>query len=338
MLTLNDSIEGIRKWISNKGRISRKTYWLYYLLPAFIFLLINSIIKYAGLLALWLLIVGTVKRFHDFNGGKGLLSGIVGFWGVALVIAVLAAIVPFLGAISGSGNSGMMNTAGMIIAIPMLAILLLPLFAGIKAGSPNENKYGPPPEPLTRASVMSVMALLAVLVIGLGAVQIARDFALREPGLIVAVDARDMAAARELLERGESPNQTNQRSTLVLAVALGYPVDHAMAALLLEHGADPNVTTDFGSDSLLQEAVRTQDLEAVQMLLEHGADPNHPNNPDVLWLAVRVGSVDIAKALLAKGANPQHRVDGRTPREWLEAYADDSGVRVTYDEMIALFE
>ena len=249
MLTLNDSIAGIRKWLSNKGRISRKTYWLYYLLPALIFLLIASIIEYAGLLTLWLIIVGTIKRFHDFNLGKDRIFAIGGFWVTAMVIVVLAAIVPFLGSISGSGNKAMLNTAGMIIAIPMLSILLLPLFAGIKAGTPGENKYGPPPAQLTLASVVPVVTLLGVLVIGLGAVQIVRDFALREPGLIVAVDSRDVAAVRTqdfeatqmLLEHGADPNDANNPGALLHAVQLG---DVNMVKALLAKGADPDQRFD----------------------------------------------------------------------------------------------
>ncbi len=170
-----------------------------------------------------------------------------------------------------------------------------------------------------------------------GAVQIAHYAATREPALIVAVESRDVALTRLLLERGANPNQTNRRGESPLSVALSYPVDHSVAALLLAHKANANVAHGAG-DMLLQEAVRTQDAEAVHMLLSHGADPNHPDNLGVLQLAVQIGDVNIVKALLAKGANPKYRFDGRTPREWLEAYAEDSGVRITYDEMIALFE
>jgi uncharacterized membrane protein YhaH (DUF805 family) len=338
MLTLNDSIDGLKKWISYEGRINRKTFWLCYVLPAVIFFALRLYLPYVGLISFALLLIGTVKRFHDFNVGKGFLGSVGGVWVAVMIVAVLAAVVLFFGGISGAGNKGMLEKAGMIVVIPMLAILLLPLFAGIKAGSPGENKYGPPPAPLTRASVMPLVAVLGVLVIGLGGMQIAREVAQREPALIVAVAGRDLEAVRELLESGADPNQVSRSGESALAEALSYTVYPEMAAMLLAHGADPNVAHDYTGDMVLQEAVRIKNFEVVQMLLEHGADPNHPNNQSVLWLAVRLGEVNIAKALLAKGANPQHREDGRTPREWLEAYKDDSGVRITYDEMIALLE
>jgi uncharacterized membrane protein YhaH (DUF805 family) len=338
MLTLTDSIDGLRNWISYVGRINRQTYWVYYLLPAFICLALATVIPFAGLAAFALIVIGTVKRFHDLNIGKVGLSGAVGVWVAVMVIAVLAAIVPFLGGISGSGNQGMIDAAAMTVAIPMFAILLLPLIGGIKAGAPGENKHGPPPAPFNSTGVVPVVALLGLVIIGSGAVQIARHVATREPELIVAVDARDVALTRQLLERGTDPNQTSRRGQFALSMSLNYPVNHSIAAMLLAHGANANVPHGTGGDMLLQEAVRTQDAEAVDMLLAHGADPNHPDNLAALNLAVQLGDVNIVKALLAKGANPEYRSDGRTPREWLEAYAEDSGVRITYDEMIALFE
>lgn len=338
MLTLNDSIEGIKKWLTYEGRINRQTFWLCYALPAVIFFALRLYLPYVGLISFALLLIGTVKRFHDFNVGKGFLGSVGGVWVAVMIVAVLAAVVPFLGSISGSGNRAMLETAGMIVIIPMLAILLLPLYAGVKVGSPGENKYGPPPVPLTLAGVVSVVVLLGLLIAGLGGMQIARDVALREPALFAAVAGRDLAAVRELLESGADPNQVSRSGESALAEALSYTVYPEMAAMLLAHGADPNVAHDNGGDMVLQEAVRIKNFEVVQMLLAHGADPNHPNNQVVLWLAVRLGDVETAKALLAKGANPQYREDGRTPREWLEAYSDDSGVKVTYDEMMALFE
>ncbi len=166
MLTLTDSIDGLRKWISFAGRINRQTYWVYYVLPALIFLALATVIPFAGLAALALICIGTVKRFHDFNIGMVGLSGAVGIWVAVIVIAIPVAIVPFLGGISGLGNRGMIETAAMIVAIPMFAIFLLPLIGGIKAGAPGENKHGPPPAPFNSADVMPVVALLGLVVIG----------------------------------------------------------------------------------------------------------------------------------------------------------------------------
>ena len=171
MLDLSESYEKTSRWISTKGRINRKEFWLLYMLPAAIVFVLGADLEFSGLIALWIFGAGLLKRMNDINVSRALIGGLVGSWWVVLIIAGVVAFVLFLGGISGAGNMDMLGTAALVIAVPMAAILLLPLFAGIKPGLPEENKHGPVPEPLSQARLVSSMVSTGLLAVALLAVQ-----------------------------------------------------------------------------------------------------------------------------------------------------------------------
>jgi uncharacterized membrane protein YhaH (DUF805 family) len=112
----------LRLYFSWHGRASRSTWWLFTFLPAITLnLILNGLNHHntpyhqeapalltiaVGALSTWIAIVGTIKRHHDRDA-----SG----W------FALIALIPILGGIWS-------------IAV-----------CGFKAGSPSDNRFGPPP-------------------------------------------------------------------------------------------------------------------------------------------------------------------------------------------------
>lgn len=89
-------------------------------------------------------------------------------------------------------------------------------------------------------------------------------------GLLMAVERRDHAMVRALLQAGAAPNGAPQRAPLHKAVGTG---DAAMVTLLLQAGADPDAT--MGSESALHNAARMGDVALVRALINAGASIDH---------------------------------------------------------------
>ena len=132
----------LRLWYSLAGRISRRTYWLNFLLPITGLLAIagvidslmgfvdqsGSAVAIVGLLVIWPAIVGEVKRFHDLGHSGWLLAGVYG-GGIAS---------NYLEALIGAG-------AAVVVALPFAIALFW--YYGLKIpffrGTPGPNQYGP---------------------------------------------------------------------------------------------------------------------------------------------------------------------------------------------------
>jgi ankyrin repeat protein len=118
-----------------------------------------------------------------------------------------------------------------------------------------------------------------------------------EAGLLAAVARRDVAAVRELLKSGASPNARDywQDSALLIAVRLD---DSELVQLLLDAGSLVDVKgrgyTPLGL------AARNNNLEILRLLLRAGADPDRKSDDGdfPLHSAVRAGHVGAVEALL----------------------------------------
>lgn len=158
------------------------------------------------------------------------------------------------------------------------------------------------------------------------------DLAIRDvrSELIVAIETRDHAGARAVLERGEDIGLDEGRpSGLATAALLG---DRTMVLLLLRFGSDPAATTD----SPLLEAVRSDEAEIVEILLRAGAEvPGQSSHEELFGGALRgANRVAIYDHLLAAGGDPaiclQVAVDARRPdlaERCLAAGADLAALR-----------
>lgn len=141
------------------------------------------------------------------------------------------------------------------------------------------------------------------------------DLALRDARseLIVAIETRDHAGAKAVLERGDDIGiDVGKPSALATAALLG---DRTMVLLLLQFGADPTATTD----SPLLEAVRSDEAGIVEILLRAGAQvPGQSSHEELFGGALRGANREaIYDHLLRAGGDPaiclRVAVDGQRP-------------------------
>lgn len=138
-------------WFSTKGRISRSTYWLKFVLPMACIQIGGAILDIGfglagpetmgpatvmtSLLVVWPGIVGLVKRLHDLD-----LPGsyVAAYYGGLITGALLLAIaIPVFG------------EGALILGIPLIFLVLMACWYGIKIcffpGTAGPNRYGPDP-------------------------------------------------------------------------------------------------------------------------------------------------------------------------------------------------
>ena len=142
---------GISLWFSTRGRISRSTYWLKFVLPLTGMQIVAAVLdvklgfddpdeigpvgRLLFLLILWPVMVSLVKRLHDLDHPGWFVAA---FYGGIFAGGVIAAIViPALGDVA------------LILGIPLLVLILMGFWYGIKIsffrGTIGPNRYGPDP-------------------------------------------------------------------------------------------------------------------------------------------------------------------------------------------------
>ncbi len=151
-------------YTSLKGRVSRKTFWLWFFVPWYIVSYIVSVLlsftpfssPWPGTGLFWLgITVGLVKRLHDRDkSGKQLLPYILMTWVVvpAMVVFVMAAIGPMTGGfpIDEEFESSFTGQAIAFVALyggivwSIWSIYLWSII-GFRRGTEGPNRYGPDP-------------------------------------------------------------------------------------------------------------------------------------------------------------------------------------------------
>jgi len=86
-----------------------------------------------------------------------------------------------------------------------------------------------------------------------------------------AVNRKDLAALKKVLQAGANPNIVMMDGTTVLHAAAGMG-QRQCVALLLEHGADPGIADNRGRTALYM-AVISEDSETLEELIKAGANP-----------------------------------------------------------------
>jgi len=124
-----------------------------------------------------------------------------------------------------------------------------------------------------------------------------------------AIERRDIAALRALLERRASPNpgawdrflHGDAPTPLVAAVDAG---SSEMVTLLLDAGAEVNANLHWGTALMVACARGSADLAKV--LLSHGAQVNlaRPGRSTPLEAAAHGSHVEVVELLLSRGADP----------------------------------
>ncbi|MCA3276690.1 MAG: DUF805 domain-containing protein [Roseomonas sp.] len=159
----------LAQWFSHKGRISRKTWWIFYcLLPICLLIVLSaaqqmikldvetphksSIGEYAmlavfyslGLVILWIGFAGLTKRWHDQNKS--------GWWAGLLFVPILSypLFLIFISLVDLNDFGGLDHRwIGAIFALtsllPFITLFGACAVAGFQPGTPGPNRFGPDP-------------------------------------------------------------------------------------------------------------------------------------------------------------------------------------------------
>ena len=142
---------GISLWFSTRGRISRSTYWLKFVLPLAGIQIVGTVLdgmlgfddpdelgpvgRLLLLLTLWPVMVSLVKRLHDLDHPGWFVGAFFG--GIFAVMVIAAQVIPAPGHVA------------LMLAIPLLVLILMGFWCGIKIsffrGTIGPNRYGPDP-------------------------------------------------------------------------------------------------------------------------------------------------------------------------------------------------
>jgi ankyrin repeat protein len=352
--------QGFTKWISPAGRIGRTGYWLAYVFPVFVvlaFLLSGSEFLVSmweasnGWLALpliWILLVGNVKRIRDLKLPVLATGGaLLGFLVITAIIAIAALAAAFLAAIpmlvaglflAMSGNTGptgismiedAVATLGGPIALFVLVNLVPVLVLGVVPGTSARERYDGRSFPkvdirkLTRR--LAVLAVVAVA--GMLLYELWNSYSNRQPRLIRAIHAVNVARVYSLLESGTDPNQLTiatpdpqlrsryQPGSTALDFAVrgqATPERDSVIHALIEYGADLSIRA-------LRSASRRGNADIVQaMLARMSVTSGGAIDPDSLDLpmvsAIDGGNADIVRLLLDAGADYRNTFGGALVR------------------------
>ena len=128
----------IKLFTSPSGRISRLQFWLHGVLPIFVCGLLLGWIPLIGwllwLALTWASICISFKRFHDV--------GYPGWWSLANVVPMLAAMFLTFGALYVTGFALLAELLGIVSFLVWVAQIV---FVYIHVGQEGPNQYGPDP-------------------------------------------------------------------------------------------------------------------------------------------------------------------------------------------------
>ena len=140
-------------WLRPTGRVSRSTYWLQYLLPLGVPMVLVAVYRPATLLlrvvwgaafALWL--IGATKRLHDLDrSGWVLVLLFPGGVGLVWLAGTFGRRLPPVHLLDDT-----VNAAGLVATVVVgAAWLLLGGYLALARGTEGPNKFGPAPRALS---------------------------------------------------------------------------------------------------------------------------------------------------------------------------------------------
>lgn len=137
----------VQFYLSPRGRITRRDYWLYGFLVIFAINLVLGFIPLIGqviaILTLWPSLAVAFKRLHD--------RSMPGWWiFVPSIPTILGAILVGAGFATSDGADGSMTTlllGGLLLLVGFVASLWIIFGVLARRGVPGPNEYGPDPLP-----------------------------------------------------------------------------------------------------------------------------------------------------------------------------------------------
>jgi uncharacterized membrane protein YhaH (DUF805 family) len=129
----------IKLFTTPKGRIARREFWLFGVLPIFVVNLLLAWIPLINILVmfatLWASVCICFKRFHD--------CGYAGWWSLLNIVPSVLASALAMAALFGKG--GVFGIAGILWLISLAILIGQIVFVYARIGQPGPNKYGPDP-------------------------------------------------------------------------------------------------------------------------------------------------------------------------------------------------
>ncbi len=145
--------------------------------------------------------------------------------------------------------------------------------------------------------------------------------------IIHAVDARDHAQLKSLLDAGATPTPAGSPLSPLHAATTQFSglrmvCDSESLKLMLDHGADPNFVDEWSGFTPLEDVLASGNLECARLLKAAGADPKRygHSGSSVLVYAVKgvvyTGDTSILKLVLSWGVDPNDVGDARDGRAY----------------------
>src|SRR3954453_6336814 len=120
----------IGQWYVSRGRITRRTFWLSYVLPIFLLGILASVAD---------LVLGFATRTTATSGSA------YGQMGLISVVVSLLTLVPSISPTAPRLHDQDRSALWLLFAlIPLVGWLVLLVLNGFVAGTPGPNRYGPP--------------------------------------------------------------------------------------------------------------------------------------------------------------------------------------------------
>lgn len=137
------SIPPLNYWIklftSPNGRIARREFWLYGVLPIVVVNLVLGLIPLINIVVMFATFWGSIcicfKRFHD--------HGYAGWWCLLNIVPSLLASVLVAASLFGSGKA--FGIASILWLVSLAILVAQIVFVYARVGNPGANKYGPDP-------------------------------------------------------------------------------------------------------------------------------------------------------------------------------------------------
>lgn len=122
------------QWYVSRGRITRRTFWLYYVLPLFVLSLVAAVIDVA-------LGFSGVETTTTATSASAFYS----MGPVAGVVALLTLVPSISSTVTRLHDQDKSAVWLLFLLLPVLGWLVLLVLCGFIPGTAGVNKYGPPP-------------------------------------------------------------------------------------------------------------------------------------------------------------------------------------------------
>jgi uncharacterized membrane protein YhaH (DUF805 family) len=124
----------IAQWYVSRGRITRRAFWLHYVLPLVVLGIIASVIDLA---------MGFAELETTTTASSA--SAWYSMGPVAIAVTVLTLVPSISSTVTRLHDQDKSAVWLLFLIIPLIGWLVLLLMAGFVPGTPGPNKYGPPP-------------------------------------------------------------------------------------------------------------------------------------------------------------------------------------------------